>query len=154
EGMIIAGYALFGTVGYIYIRGEYVEPAWQVRKAIDQAYKQGYLGKNILGIEGFDFDMHLHMGAGSYECGEESALMSSLMGERGQPRLKFPHGPLPVISGVWESPTVINNVETYAAVVPIIANGGAWYAGMGTEKSKGTKIFSVSGHVAKPGNYE
>jgi NADH-quinone oxidoreductase subunit F len=94
------------------------------------------------------------MGAGSYECGEESALMSSLMGERGQPRLKFPHGPLPVTAGVWDSPTLINNVETYAAVPPIIANGGPWYAGMGTEKSKGTKLFSVSGHVAKPGNYE
>lgn len=153
EGMAIAGYALLSKTGYVYIRGEFVESAQAVRKAIDQAYAAGYLGKNILGT-GVDFDLYVHMGAGSYECGEESALMSSLMGERGQPRLKFPHGPLPVTSGVWHSPTLINNVETYCAVVPIIANGGAWYASMGTEKSKGTKLFSVSGHVAKPGNYE
>jgi NADH-quinone oxidoreductase subunit F len=153
EGMIIAGYATQAQSGYVYIRGEFVESAQAVRKAIDQAYTAGYLGKNILG-KGFDFDLYVHMGAGSYECGEESALMSSLMGERGQPRLKFPHGPLPVIAGVWDSPTLINNVETYAVVPTIMANGGAWYATMGTEKSKGTKLFSVSGHVAKPGNYE
>lgn len=154
EGMIIAGYALYGTAGYIYIRGEYVEPAWQVRKAIDQAYKQGYLGKNILGIEGFNYDLHIHLGAGSYECGEESALMSSLMGERGNPRLKAPHAPLPVIEGVWKAPTLINNVETYCAATWILANGGAEYAKYGTEQSKGTKIISVSGHVHKPANYE
>jgi NADH-quinone oxidoreductase subunit F len=153
EGMIIAAYATMATKGFVYIRGEFVESAQAVRNAIDEAYTKGYLGKNILGA-GFDFDLYVHMGAGSYECGEESALMSSLMGERGQPRLKAPHGPLPVISGVWESPTLINNVETYACAPHIIAKGGAWYAGMGTEKSKGTKIFSVSGHVAKPGNYE
>ena len=154
EGMIIAAFALQAETGYVYIRGEFVDPAIAVRKAIDQAYRRGYLGKNILGVEGFNFDLHVHMGAGSYECGEESALMSSLMGERGQPRLKFPHAPLPVIEGVWKSPTLINNVETYTCVPHIIKNGGAWYASMGTEKSKGTKIFSVSGHVAKPGNYE
>ncbi len=154
EGMIIAGYSIQSQAGYVYIRGEFVESALAVRRAIDQAYKAGYLGKNVCGKAGFDFDIHIHMGAGSYECGEESALMSSLMGERGQPRLKFPHGPLPVIAGVWNSPTLINNVETYACAPHIIANGGAWYAEMGTEKSKGTKIFSVSGHVAKPGNYE
>jgi NADH-quinone oxidoreductase subunit F len=125
-----------------------------VRQAIDQAYKRGYLGKNIGGKAGFNFDLYIHMGAGSYECGEESALMSSLMGERGQPRLKPPHAPLPIIAGVWNSPTLINNVETYTCVPHIIANGGAWYAAMGTESSKGTKIISVSGHVAKPGNYE
>jgi NADH-quinone oxidoreductase subunit F len=153
EGMIIAAYATLATKGYVYIRGEFVESAQAVRNAIDEAYARGYLGKNILGA-GFDFDLYVHMGAGSYECGEESALMSSLMGERGQPRLKAPHGPLPVISGVWESPTLINNVETYACAPHILAKGGAWYASMGTEKSKGTKIFSVSGHVAKPGNYE
>jgi NADH-quinone oxidoreductase subunit F len=153
EGMIIAGYATQSQRGYVYIRGEFVESAVAVRNAIDEAYAKGYLGKNILGA-GFDFDLYVHMGAGSYECGEESALMSSLMGERGQPRLKAPHGPLPVISGIWNSPTLINNVESYACVPHIIANGGAWYATMGTEKSKGTKIFSVSGHVAKPANYE
>lgn len=153
EGIIIGGYATQSKTGYIYIRGEFVEPARQIRKAIDQAYQKGYLGKNILG-RGFDFDLYIHMGAGSYECGEESALMSSLMGERGQPRLKFPHAPLPVIEGVWQSPTLINNVESYACVPHILRNGGAWYASMGTERSKGTKIFSVSGHVAKPANYE
>ncbi len=153
EGMIIAGYATSSKAGFIYIRGEFVEPAWQVRKAIDQAYKAGYLGKNILGA-GFDFDLYLHMGAGSYECGEESALMSSLMGERGNPRLKFPHAPLPTVSGVWKSPTLINNVETFCAATWIMANGGAEYAKLGTEKSKGTKIISVSGHIRKPANYE
>src|SRR5437588_1035552 len=154
EGMIIAGFATQSQTGYIYIRGEFIEQARIVRAAIDQAYAKGYLGKSILGVKGFDFNLHIHMGAGSYECGEESALMSSLMGERGMPRLKFPHGPLPVIAGVWHSPTLINNVETFACVPFIIDQGGAWYASMGTEKSKGTKIFSVSGHVAKPGNYE
>ncbi len=154
EGMAIAGYACFGTAGYIYIRGEYVEPAWQIRKAIDQAYKKGYLGKNIMGIEGFNFDLYVHMGAGSYECGEESALMSSLMGERGNPRLKFPHAPLPVFEGVWKSPTLVNNVETYCAATWITKNGGGAYSKYGTERSKGSKIISVSGHVAKPANYE
>src|SRR5579871_2946989 len=153
EGMIIAGYATYSKQGFIYIRGEYVEPAWQVRKAIDQAYQKGYLGKNILG-KGFDYDLHIHLGAGSYECGEESALMSSLMGERGNPRLKAPHAPLPTVQGVWKSPTLINNVETYCAATWIIANGGAEYAKLGTERSKGTKIISVSGHIRKPANYE
>lgn len=154
EGMTIAGYATSSIAGYVYIRGEYVEPAWQVRKAIDQAYKAGYLGKNILGIEGFNFDLYIHLGAGSYECGEESALMSSLMGERGQPRLKAPHAPLPTVEGVWKAPTLINNVETYCAAAKILDIGGAEYAKLGTERSKGTKIISVSGHVAKPANYE
>ena len=154
EGMAIAAYATLTRVGYIYIRGEFVESAKAVRRAIDEAYSRGYLGKKICGLEGFDFDLYIHMGAGSYECGEESALMSSLMGERGQPRLKTPHAPLPVFEGVWDCPTVINNVETYSCVPLILANGGAWYAGMGTERSKGTKIISVSGHVNRPGNYE
>jgi NADH-quinone oxidoreductase subunit F len=153
EGIIIAGYATLSKVGYIYIRGEYTEPARVVRRAIDEAYRAGYLGKNILG-SGVDFDLYIHMGAGSYECGEESAMMSSIMGERGQPRLKFPHAPLPTIAGLWDCPTLINNVETLSCVPAIIRNGGAWYASMGTEKSTGTKIFSVSGHVNKPGNYE
>lgn len=154
EGMIIAAYATHSVAGFVYIRGEYVQPAWQVRKAIDQAYKAGYLGKNILGIEGFNFDLYIQMGGGSYECGEESALMSSLMGERGNPRLKFPHAPLPVVEGVWKSPTLINNVETYCAATWILANGGAEYAKYGTERSKGSKVMSVSGHVARPANYE
>ncbi|HLK15730.1 MAG TPA: NADH-quinone oxidoreductase subunit F, partial [Fimbriimonadaceae bacterium] len=111
EGMTIAGYATNSDKGYIYIRAEFLDGARAVRAAIDQAYAKGYLGKNIRG-SGFDFDLYIHMGAGSYECGEETALMSSLMGERGMPRLKFPHAPLPVVSGIWDSPTVINNVET------------------------------------------
>ncbi|MCC7433182.1 MAG: NADH-quinone oxidoreductase subunit NuoF [Methanoregulaceae archaeon] len=155
EGMTIAGFATQGDAGYIYIRGEFVDAAKALRKAIDEAYAAGLLGKNILG-SGYDFDLYIHLGAGSYECGEESALMSSLMGERGMPRLKFPHVPLPTISGVWDRPTVINNVETYTCAPFIINNGGNWYASLGasTKNSRGTKIFSVSGHVNKPGNYE
>lgn len=155
EGMTIAGFATQGDAGYIYIRGEFVDAAKALRKAIDEAYAAGLLGKNILG-SGYDFDLYIHLGAGSYECGEESALMSSLMGERGMPRLKFPHVPLPTISGVWDRPTVINNVETYTCAPFIVNNGGNWYASLGasTKNSRGTKIFSVSGHVNKPGNYE
>lgn len=155
EGMTIAAYATQADAGYIYIRGEFVDAARALRKAIDEAYAQGYLGKNVRG-SGMNFDLYIHLGAGSYECGEESALMSSLMGERGMPRLKFPHAPLPTVSGVWQRPTIINNVETYACAPFILKNGGAWYASLGasTKNSRGTKIFSVSGHVNKPGNYE
>lgn len=155
EGMTIAAFATQADTGYIYIRGEFIDAARAIRAAIDEAYAAGLLGKNILG-SGLDFDLHVHLGAGSYECGEESALMSSLMGERGMPRLKFPHAPLPTISGLFECPTVINNVETYACAPFIIKNGGEWYASMGatTKNSRGTKLFSVSGHVMKPGNYE
>jgi len=155
EGMTIAGYATQGDVGYVYIRGEFVDAAKALRKAIDQAYAAGLLGKNILG-SGFNFDIHIHMGAGSYECGEESALVSSIMGERGMPRLKFPHAPLPTISLLFDSPTLINNVETISCAPFIMRNGGEWYASIGasTKNSRGTKIFSVSGHVNKPGNYE
>lgn len=155
EGMTIGGYATQADTGYVYIRGEFVDAARAMRKAIDEAYAAGYLGKNILG-SGYDFDLHLHMGAGSYECGEESALMSSLMGERGMPRLKFPHAPLPTVAGLWDLPTIINNVETYAAAPFILERGGEWYSTLGasTKNSRGTKVFSVSGHVNKPGNYE
>ena len=155
EGMTIAGYATQSNIGYIYIRGEFVDAARAIRKAIDEAYADGLLGKNILG-KGFDFDLYVHLGAGSYECGEESALMSSLMGERGMPRLKFPHAPLPTIAGLWDRPTLINNVETFACAPFILDRGGEWYATMGasTKNSRGTKVFSVSGHVNKPGNYE
>ena len=155
EGMTLAGFATQSEIGYVYIRGEFVDAARAVRKAVDESYKAGLLGKNILG-SGFDFDLYIHLGAGSYECGEESALMSSLMGERGMPRLKFPHAPLPTIAGLWDRPTVINNVETYCCAPFIVQNGGEWYASMGasTKNSRGTKIFSVSGHVNKPGNYE
>ncbi len=155
EGMILAGFATQADAGYIYIRGEFIDAAKAVRRAIDEAYAAGYLGRGI-GGSNWNFDLYVHMGAGSYECGEESALMSSLMGERGMPRLKFPHAPLPTVAGAWERPTVINNVETYACAPFIVSKGGAWYASLGasTKNSRGTKIFSVSGHVNKPGNYE
>lgn len=155
EGMTIAAFATQADAGYIYIRGEFIDAARALRIAIDEAYAGGFLGKNILNT-GRDFDLYIHLGAGSYECGEESALMSSLMGERGMPRLKFPHVPLPTVQGVWDKPTIINNVETYSCAPFIIKNGGAWYSSLGasTKNSRGTKIFSVSGHVNKPGNYE
>jgi len=159
EGCIIASWAIRSNACYIYIRGEYMQPARQVQKAIDEAYERGFLGKNILG-SGYDLDVYVHMGAGSYECGEETALMSSLMGERGMPRHKPPAAPLPVISGVWQRPTVINNVETIATVVPIMNSGPDEYAKYGTgilgqgPASRGTKLVTVSGHVKKPGNYE
>lgn len=155
EGMTIAGHAAQSNQGYIYIRGEFVDAAKATRAAIDEAYAAGLLGKNVLG-SGWDFDLDIHLGAGSYECGEESALMSSLMGERGMPRLKFPHVPLPTIAGLFDCPTVINNVETYACAPFILDRGGEWYATLGasTKNSRGTKLFSVSGHVNKPGNYE
>jgi NADH-quinone oxidoreductase subunit F len=162
EGCIISSWAIRSKVCYIYIRGEYMFPGKQVQKAIDQAYAKGFLGKNILGT-GYDLDIHVHMGAGSYECGEETALMSSLMGERGMPRHKFPAVPLYPIKGIWDCPSVVNNVETVAALVPIINMSGAEYAKFGTgtdpaaswrDVSKGTKLITVSGHVNKPGNYE
>lgn len=155
EGMTIAGYASQADCGYVYIRGEFVDAARAMRKAIDEAYAKGILGKDCFG-KGTNYDIFIHLGAGSYECGEESALMSSLMGERGMPRLKFPHAPLPTVAGLWDCPTIINNVETYCATSFILNRGGEWYASLGatTKNSRGTKIFSVSGHVNKPGNYE
>lgn len=155
EGMTIASLATDSEFGYVYIRGEFIDAARSLRNAIDQAYAKGYLGKNICG-SGKSFDLHIHLGAGSYECGEESALMSSLMGERGMPRLKFPHAPLPTIAGLFDQPTVINNVESYSCAPVILAKGGEWYSTLGasTKNSRGTKLFSVSGHVNKPGNYE
>ncbi len=155
EGMTIGGYAVQGGVGYIYVRAEFMDCAKALRNAIDAAYAANLLGKNILG-SGLDFDLYIHMGAGSYECGEETALMSSLMGERGMPRLKFPSAPFPVVSGVFERPTLIHNVESFCNVPFIVNNGGEWFATLGasTKNSRGTKIFSVSGHVNNPGNFE
>jgi NADH-quinone oxidoreductase subunit F len=155
EGMTIAAMATQAETGYIYIRGEFMDAAKTMRRAIDEAYARGYLGENVLD-SGKKFDLYIHLGAGSYECGEESALMSSLMGERGMPMLKFPHAPLYIHEGLWRCPTVINNVETYACAPFIIERGGEWYASLGatTKNSRGTKIFSVSGHVDRPGNYE
>ncbi|MEK6682793.1 MAG: NADH-quinone oxidoreductase subunit NuoF [Nitrospirota bacterium] len=150
EGIIISGYAIGAAACYIYIRGEYDYGAKVLEKAIAQAYDKGFLGKKILGKK-FDYDIYVHKGAGAYVCGEETALIESLEGKRGQSRIK---PPFPVNVGVWGKPTVINNVETLANVSHIIKNGPEWFAKMGPEKSPGPKIYSVSGHVNKPDNYE
>jgi len=150
EGMIIAAKAIDSHQGFIYIRGEYFKSYRSVQKAIDEAYEAGLLGKNILG-SGYDFELGLYAGAGAYICGEETALINSLEGRRGHPRLK---PPFPAVAGLYGCPTVVNNVETYSAVPHIIQNGGGWYAKMGTPKSTGTRLFSVSGMVKKPGVYE
>jgi len=150
EGMILCSYACRIETGYIYMRGEFHDLSSIMDKALDEARKKGYLGKNILG-SGFGLEIHTHLGAGAYICGEESALLNSLEGGRGEPRMK---PPFPAVEGLYSKPTVINNVETLC-VVPYIVNEGAQkYASLGTEKSKGTKLVSVSGHVRKPGNYE
>jgi NADH-quinone oxidoreductase subunit F len=150
EGIIISSYAIGANVAYIYIRGEFFAETEMLQKAIDEAYRKKYLGPNILS-SGFDLDVYLHRGAGAYICGEETALIESLEGKRGQPRLK---PPFPAVVGVFGCPTVVNNVETLACVPDIIDKGGAWFAGIGTERSTGTKLFSVSGHVNRPGVYE
>ena len=150
EGMIIAGRAIGSECGYVYIRGEYRYVLDIVETAIQEAYAKGYLGKNILG-SGFNFDLYGHTGAGAYECGEESALMESLEGKRGYPRIK---PPFPAVVGLYGCPTIINNVETLSSVPPIIMRGAEWYAGLGTPKNGGTRLFAISGHVNKPGIYE
>jgi NADH-quinone oxidoreductase subunit F len=150
EGMVIAGYAIAAHRGYIYIRGEYEHQARVLDDAVRQAREAGLLG-SALPRPGYDFDITVYRGAGAYLCGEETALLESLEGKRGQPRLK---PPFPAVAGLYGGPTLINNVETLAAVPPIIVKGADWYAGLGPEKSPGTKLFSVSGHVMKPGNYE
>jgi NADH-quinone oxidoreductase subunit F len=150
EGMIISAYAINSKKSYIYIRGEYDYPIACVRKAIDEAYKAGYLGKNILG-SGFDHDMDVYAGAGAYICGEETGMISSLEGLKGQPKLK---PPFPAVQGYLRKPTIVNNVETLAAVKYILRDGAQGYRKYGTEKSAGTKLFSVSGNVTRPGNYE
>jgi NADH-quinone oxidoreductase subunit F len=150
EGMIIAARALESHQGYIYIRGEYRYLLNVVQRAVDEAYARGFLGKNIFG-SGWDFELATHTGAGAYICGEETALLESLEGKRGNPRIK---PPFPAVVGLYGCPTVINNVETLSAIPHIIRNGGDWYAKLGPEKNGGTRIFSVSGHVKNPGNYE
>ena len=150
EGILIAGLALDAHKGYLYIRGEYRFIIDLMDKAIAEAYSKGYLGKNIAGT-GFDFDLYTHSGAGAYECGEETALLDSLEGKRGIPRMK---PPFPAVSGVWGCPTLINNVETYSAVPAIIRDGGAAFAALGTPKNGGTRLVCISGHVNKPGVYE
>ena len=150
EGMAIAGYAIGAERGYIYIRGEYEYQAQVLDAAIAAARDAGMLGDAVAGSS-YGFDLTLYRGAGAYICGEETGLLESLEGKRGQPRLK---PPFPAVKGLWASPTLLNNVETLAALPPIFERGPDWYAGMGTEKSPGTKVFSVSGHVTAPGNYE
>lgn len=150
EGMLIASYATGAHKAYIYIRGEYADPAAILQRAIDEAYKQGFLGKKVFGST-HDLEIIVHRGAGAYICGEETALLESLEGKKGFPRLK---PPFPAIAGLFASPTVINNVETLACVPSIIEKGGAWFAKLGFGRSGGTRLFSVSGHVKKPGLYE
>ncbi len=150
EGAIVASYALEANLSYIYIRGEYMWIYKLLEKAIAEAYANGWLGKNILGT-GYSLDLHVHCGAGAYICGEETALLESLEGKRGNPRMK---PPFPAVSGLWAEPTVVNNVESIAAVPWIINNGGEEYAQIGVGRSTGTKLISASGHIKYPGVYE
>ncbi len=150
EGMILCSYACRIETAYNYLRGEFYDLCEITEKALEEAYAKGYLGKNILG-SGFNLDIHTHLGAGAYICGEESALLNSLEGGRGEPRMK---PPFPAVRGLYAQPTIINNVETLCVLPYILNNGAEKHAAIGTEKSKGTKLVSVSGHVKKPGNYE
>jgi len=150
EGMIICGYAIGGVAGYNYIRGEFWEPYERFEEALAEAREAGLLGKNILG-SGFDFDIHTHLGAGAYICGEETALLESLEGKKGQPRFK---PPFPAMFGLYGRPTVINNTESLASVPDIMRQGADWFREIGVANSGGPKLFSVSGNVARPGNYE
>jgi NADH-quinone oxidoreductase subunit F len=151
EGMVIAAYAIQANQGVIYCRAEYPLAIKRLNIALDQAREKGYLGKNIFGIEGFDFDIYIKEGAGAFVCGEETALIASVEGERGMPRRR---PPFPAVSGLWKKPTNINNVETYANIPWIILNGAAAYAAYGTEKSKGTKVFALAGKVNHSGLVE
>ena len=150
EGIVIAAYAIRCTHAFVYLRGELVHAGRRLDRALAEAYAKGYVGKNILG-SGVDCDITIHRGAGAYICGEETALLDSLEGYRGQPRLR---PPFPAIHGLYGCPPVVNNVETIASVPFIVANGADWFRQWGSEKSPGPKIFSISGHVNKPGNYE
>jgi len=150
EGVILSSYAIRANKAFIYIRGEVVHVIRRVQAAVAEAYAAGHLGTDIHG-SGYDLDVVVHAGAGAYICGEETALLEGLEGRRGQPRLR---PPFPAVAGLYASPTVINNVESIASVPAIVKNGAAWFGSMGTEKSKGHGIFSLSGHVTKPGQYE
>jgi NADH-quinone oxidoreductase subunit F len=150
EGMIIASYAIRSNRAYVYVRGEAVNAARRLRHAVKEAYEAGYLGTNILG-SGFDLDVVVHSGAGAYICGEETALLDSLEGFRGQPRLR---PPFPATHGLYACPTVVNNVGTIASVPYIVLGGSAWWRTMGTEKSSGPMIYSLSGRIVNPGQYE
>src|SRR6516162_2822553 len=150
EGVLIAGLSVDAHAGYIYIRGEYRYLIDIMEKAIAEAYAAGWLGKNIQGT-GFDFDLYAHTGAGAYECGEESALLESLEGKRGVPRIR---PPFPAVVGAFQCPTILNNVETLASVPHIILGGGEWFAKLGTPKNGGTRLFCMSGELERPGVYE
>ena len=150
EAMAIAGYAIGSDQGYIYVRAEYPIAVKRLQIAIDQAREYGLLGKDIFGT-GFNFDIELRLGAGAFVCGEETALMVSIEGNRGEPR---PRPPFPAVKGLFESPTILNNVETYANIPRIILNGAEWFASMGTEKSKGTKVFALGGKINNTGLVE
>ena len=148
EGCLLSGVAMRAEAAYIYIRGEFFREAEQLQSAIDEAYAKGLLGENACGT-GYAFDVYVHRGMGAYICGEETALIESLEGKKGQPRLK---PPFPANVGVWGCPTTVNNVESIAVVPTILRRGGAWFAGLGRENNTGTKIFSISGHVNNPCN--
>ncbi len=150
EGAAIAAYAVQAATVYIYCRGEFYQPAQIMQKALDDAYAAGYLGQNLFGSD-YSLDVYVHLGAGAYICGEETALLESLEGRLGQPRLR---PPFPAVAGLYARPTVVNNVETLANVPAIIARGAEWYLGLGNPQSPGPKIFCLSGHVERPGNYE
>ena len=150
EGCLISSFAVNANICYIYIRGEYFAESKILQEAIDEAYKEGLLGKNACGT-GFDLDIHIHLGAGAYICGEETALLESLEGNKGQPRLK---PPFPALIGLYGCPTIVNNVETIAVVPTILRRGGKWFAGFGRPKNTGTKIFCISGNVNNPCNVE
>lgn len=150
EGMALAGYAIGATIGFNYIRGEYYEPWQRFEAALVEARQAGLLGENLMGSE-IAFELHSQRGAGAYICGEETALLESLEGKKGQPRFK---PPFPAQVGAFGKPTTINNTETLASIPPIIRNGAEWFSSIGVENSGGTKIYSVSGHVNRPGNYE
>ncbi|AFK53811.1 NADH-quinone oxidoreductase subunit NuoF [Tistrella mobilis] len=150
EGCLIAGFAMKAVAAYIYIRGEFLREAQALQTAIDEAYEAGLIGKNACGT-GYDFDVYIHLGAGAYICGEETALIESLEGKKGQPRLK---PPFPAMAGLYGCPTTVNNVESIAVAPTILRRSAAWFAGLGRENNTGTKIFSISGHVNKPCNIE
>jgi NADH-quinone oxidoreductase subunit F len=150
EGCAISCYAIGAKVAYIYIRGEFWHVQEQLEIAIDEAYKAGFLGKNVLG-SGFDCDVYMHRGAGAYEAGEETALIESLEGKRAQPRIK---PPFPAVAGLYQCPTAVNNVETLCNVPLIVMNGPEWFASLGPEKNGGPKLYCISGHVKRPGTYE
>jgi NADH-quinone oxidoreductase subunit F len=150
EGVVISAYAIRANHAFIYVRGEVLHVVRRLQRAVQEAYLAGHLGKNIHG-SGYDLDLVVHAGAGAYICGEETALLDSLEGRRGQPRLR---PPFPAVAGLYAAPTVINNVESIASVPAIVNNGPDWFASLGTEKSKGFVIYSLSGHVKRPGQYE